>query len=136
MLGASPQNKNPGCPAYPRKQTVVYPDGTSDVGNVATIALTNLESASFYIPIGTWALKPFHVKTASARCEGVHWGAPAGGDSVIVTRISANTWHVTTQPAPKDSAVCKNTVNGRIVGTPLGEMPVDLQIVSSRDLRY
>ena len=134
LLGGNPRNADNGCTLYPRKYTVLYPDGGSDLVSGGTIAVTELQNGTFSIPVGTSALRGFHVQTASARCEGVHWGANAGGDKVIVTRTASDTWHVTTQPYPNDQAVCKNTVKRQIVGTPLGHMPMDLWIVSSRAL--
>lgn len=134
LLGGSPRDADPSCPSYPRKYTVLYPDSTSDVVSGGTMAVTQLQSATFSIPVGTSALRGFHVSTGSARCEGVHWGARAGGDKVVVTRTAPDTWHLTTQAFPYNQAVCKNTVKGSIVGTPLGHMPIDLWIVSSRAL--
>jgi len=107
LLAGSPSDADRNCPAYPRKHKVLYPDGTSDLVAGGTMAVTQLQSATFSIPIGSSALRGFHVSTGSARCEGVHWGARAGGDKVIITRTSADTWHVTTQAYPNDQAVCK-----------------------------
>jgi hypothetical protein len=134
LLAGSPRDADRKCASYPRKYTVLYPDGTSDLVAGGTMAVDELQSASFTIPVNSSALRGFHVSVGSARCEGVHWGARAGGDKVLVTRTSANTWHVTTQPYPNDQAVCKNTVGGQIVGSPLGHMALDLWIVSSRNL--
>ncbi len=132
LLTGTPRSADRTCASYPRKHTVLYPDGFSETGG--TIAVDEIQSATFSIPIGSSALRGFHVSAGSVRCEGVHWGSKAGGDSVVVTRTAANTWHITTQPYPNDRAVCKNTVNRVIVGSPLGSMPINLWVVASRNL--
>ncbi len=132
LLTGTPRSADRNCASYPRKHTVLYPDGFSETGG--TIAVDEIQSATFSIPIGSSALRGFHVSAGSVRCEGVHWGSKAGGDSVVVTRTAANTWHITTQPYPNDRAVCKNTVNRVIVGSPLGSMPINLWVVASRNL--
>jgi len=134
MLAGNPRTADRKCTSYPRKYTVFYPDGASDVVAGGTIAVEELQNAGFAIPVNSSALRGFHVSVGSARCEGVHWGARAGGDKVLVTRTSPSTWHVTTQAYPNNQAVCKNTVGGEIVGAPLGHMTLDIWIVSSRDL--
>jgi hypothetical protein len=118
------------CTSYPRKVIVLYPDGVSETIPGQAMALRQLQSQTYRIAIGSTAKRHFHVRTATARCEGVHWGAPVGGDSVLVTRTAANTWHVYTQPYPNDQAACKSSSGNTL----LGHMPVDLWIVSSTDL--
>jgi hypothetical protein len=128
--GSIPNAPNRSCALYPRKATVVYPDGTSDLVSGPLFSVRVLENAVTRIPIGATEKRWFHVRVGSARCDGVHWGGAVGGDSVLVTRVSARTWHVTTQAAPNDRAACKTTAGNYL----LGEMPVDLWVVSSRDL--
>jgi hypothetical protein len=129
--GSIPNAPNRTCAFYPRKATVAYPDGAVDVVSGPLFDVRALENSTTRIPIGATQKRGFHVRTSSARCDGVHWGtATVGGDSVLVTRASASTWHVTTQPAPNDRATCKNAAGNY----DLGEMPVDLWFVSSRDL--
>jgi hypothetical protein len=125
----NPKFSNPSCAYYPRRATVVYPDGTSDVSVGVFIRVAALQTSSFRIPVGSSAHRQFNVQTSSSRCQGVYWGG-LGGDSVTVSRTSSNTWHVTTQPYPRDNGSCKNTVHNKIVSTPLGHMPVDLWITS------
>lgn len=134
MDGGNPKYADRKCAYYPRKATVVYPDGSSDLVSGVEMVVSNLETASFFIPVGSSALKHFHVRTSSAKCDGVHWGSVSGGDSVIVTRTAANTWHVTTQAYPNDQAACKLISGTTTTWTVLGHMPVDLWIVSSRNL--
>jgi hypothetical protein len=126
----NPRYSDASCASYPRRATVVYPDGPPDVSVGVFIRVAALQTSSFRIPVGSSARRQFNVQTSSSRCQGVYWGG-LGGDSVVVTRTSSNTWHVTTQPFPNDNGSCKNTVHNKIVTTPLGHMPVDLWITSS-----
>lgn len=126
----NPKYSDASCAYYPRRATVVYPDGTSDVSVGVFIRVAALQTSSFRIPVGSSARRQFNVQTSSSRCQGVYWGG-LGGDSVIVTRTSLNTWHVTTQQPPNNNGACKNTVHNKIVSSPLGPMPVDLWITSS-----
>lgn len=129
MDGGDPRYADKKCSSYPRKMTVLYPDGLSETIPGAEVDLQALESSSFAIPVGSTALRHFHVRTSTTRCDGVHWGF-IGGDSVQVTRTAGNTWHVQTQPYPNDQAMCKNSSGNYL----LGHMPVDVWIVSSRTL--
>jgi hypothetical protein len=128
--GSNPSAKDRKCVYYPRKVNVLYPDGIAEVISGPLMSVRELESQTYLIPIGSTATRQFHVRTNTARCDGVHWGAPIGGDSVLVTRTAANTWHVYTQPYPNDQAACKQSTGNTL----LGHMPIDLWIVASRAL--
>ena len=130
MDGGNPRYSDRKCVSYPRRMTVIYPDGIQETIAGVLVSVNELESSTFLIPVGSSALRRFHVRTSSSRCDGVHWGGPVGGDSVLVTRTAADTWHVTTQAPPNDRAACKRTAGN----TPLGSMPLDLWVVSSRNL--
>ena len=127
--GGNPRFADRKCASYPRKMTVVYPDASSEVISGVEVAVQELETASYVIPVGSSALRHFHVRTSTTRCDGVHWGT-FGGDSAVVTRTATNTWHVQSQAYPNDQAACKNTAGNYV----LGHMPLDLWIVSSRAL--
>jgi hypothetical protein len=128
--GSNPSAKDRKCVHYPRKVTVLYPDGIAEVISGPLMSVREVESQTYLIPVGSTARRQFHVRTNTTRCDGVHWGAPIGGDSVLVTRTATNTWHVYTQPYPNDQAACKQSTGNTL----LGHMPVDLWIVSSRAL--
>jgi hypothetical protein len=128
--GSNPSASDRKCVYYPRKVTVLYPDGIAEVIPGPLMSVREVENQTYLIPIGFTATRQFHVRTNTTRCDGVHWGAPIGGDSVLVTRTAANTWHVYTQPYPNDQAACKRSTGNTL----LGHMPVDLWIVSSQAL--
>ena len=130
MVTGNPRFADRRCVSYPRRVTVVYPDNTSEVIAPVDLIVHQLQTTTFTIPVGTTALRHFNVRTSSARCEGVHWGGTTGGDSVQVTRVSANSWHVTTQPSPNNRAACRATSGNTV----LGEMNVDFWITSSTNL--
>jgi hypothetical protein len=127
--GGNPRYADKKCVNYPRKMSVFYPDGSSEVISGVEVAVQELETSSYVIPVGSAALRHFHVRTSTTRCDGVHWGT-FGGDSAMVTRTTTNTWHVQTQPYPNDQAACKNSAGNYV----LGHMPLDLWVVSSRAL--
>lgn len=59
LLGGSPRDADNSCAFYPRRYTVLYPGGGSDVVTAWTIAVTQLQNSSFSIPVGTSALRGF-----------------------------------------------------------------------------
>jgi hypothetical protein len=129
--GSNPTAKDRKCVYYPRKVTVLYPDGVAEVISGPLMSVSALENQTYLIPIGSTTPRHFHLRANSTRCDGVHWGGPVGGDSVLVTRTAADTWHVHTQPYPNDNAACKSSTGNAL----LGHMPIDLWIVSSRALQ-
>jgi hypothetical protein len=130
--GSNPSAKDRKCIYYPRKVTVLYPDGIAELISGPLMIVHELESQTYLIPIGSTARRHFNVRTNTTRCDGVHWGfgGPVGGDSVLVNRTAADTWHVYTQPYPNDQAACRRST----AYTLLGHMPIDLWIVSSHAL--
>jgi hypothetical protein len=128
--GSNPSAKDRKCIYYPRKVTIVYPDGFAEVIPGPLLSVSELENQTYLIPIGSTVTRHFHVRTNTTRCDGIHWGAPVGGDSVRVTRTAADSWHVYTQPYPNDNAACKRPTGNTL----LGHMPIDLWIVSGRAL--
>ena len=129
MQTDNPRFSDRKCAAYPRKVTFVYAAG--DAETITTFMnVRNVENTTTVIPINTTVTRVFSVNTT--RCGGLYWGNErqgvlVPGDSVLVTRTAANTWHVQTQPAPNDRAYCLN--NGQSY-----HMPVDFTVVTSRDL--
>jgi hypothetical protein len=122
--------KSTGCVA-PRHFTIVFPDGLTET-TTSFSNLRELENTTYAIPLGAPVLRAFHLGMSSTRCEGLAWSTLAGGvtvpgDSVIVTRTAADSWHIQSQPYPNNRAWCKP--NG-----PTYNMAVDFTITSSRPL--
>jgi hypothetical protein len=128
--GSNPSASDRKCVYYPRKVTVLYPDGIAEVIPGPEMIVHEVENQTYLIPIGSTATRHFNVRTNTTRCDGVHWGGPDGGDSVFVKRTAADTWHVQTQPYPNDRAACRRSTGSTL----LGHMPIDLWIVSSQAL--
>lgn len=130
MATSNPRYSDRKCADYPRTLTVVYPDGVTETGEVF-LNVRQLQNATFSIPVGTYAPRGFALNLGT-RCGRLLFaseqqGTPVGGDSVIVTRVAADTWRVQTRPAPDNRAYCLET----------GEsfnLSVDFTIVSSRPL--
>lgn len=128
----------PGTGKCGRTWTVNYPDGYTE-----TLAygggLQVLENSSYSIPIGGSDTRHFRFAPGGApsgnpvtgRCSqglvfGMYGNNPApGSDSVVVTRVDAQTWDVHSKPAPNDHAYCID--NGQLY-----EMQVAFRIVSSQ----
>ena len=124
-----------------RTWTVTYSDGFTE-----TLAygggLQVLENSVFSIPIGTSAYRHFRFAAGTgpsfnpvpSRCsQGLVFGEngknPAlGSDSVIVTRVDAQTWDVHSQAAPNDNAYCID--NGLLY-----EMQISFRIIANQPLR-
>lgn len=134
---ATIQTSNPTKGKCGRQFTIVYPDGYTE-----TLASFNnlnlLQNTTYSIPIGTTVMRrlvvnPGVLANNANRCGRLHFGVGplgdkgVGSDSVAVTRISASTWQVQSQPAPNDRAQCEN--NGQLY-----EMPVSFLVVSSYPL--
>jgi len=120
-----------------RHFTFVYPDGYSET-LPSFNNLRMIENTSYSIPIGTTVVRQLHmgedaISNIASRCGGLVWGygvqnnIAAGSDSVLVTRIDAQTWHVVSRPAPNNLAWCKST--GQLFA-----MAVDFTLVSNRPL--
>ena len=128
MQTDNPQYADRKCTKYPRKLTVDYGDGVVQQSTVF-INVRQVQSTTFVIPVGNSVKRGLHVN--ETRCGGLVWQAQLadgtstnGADSVQVTRTSASTWVVQTQPAPNDKAYCK--ADGRLY-----HVPVQFTIVSS-----
>lgn len=120
-----------------RTWTVTYPDDFTE-----TLAYSGgvqvLQNSVYSIPIGASALRHFRFATgggpsgnpAPGRCsQGLVFGPngnnPApGSDSVVVTRVNAQTWDIHSQAAPFDHAYCID--NGLLY-----EMQVSFRIIAS-----
>ena len=122
------------CSAWPRRITVVYPDGVQQTAPFRANLLA-LQTTSTSIPIGTTVRRGlnFVLASSSARCDVLRYAAiyqqtiPIAADSLDVTRIDAPTWEVATQPAPNDRAYCTTT----------GEsfsMPIRFRVIAGADL--
>lgn len=124
------------CAAWPRRITVVYPDGLQQTAPFR-LNLLALQTTTRFIPAGTMERRGlnFVLEHASARCDVLRYAAiyqqtiPIAADSLNVTRIDARTWEVASQPYPNDRAYCTTT----------GEsfhMPIRMRVTASRDLNY
>jgi hypothetical protein len=102
--------------------------------------LVQIENATYSIPVGATVKRQLHVTPSqlvgsnnSSRCGelifgyGVLHDIAAGSDSLVVTRVSANTWRAVSQAPPHTMAYCKNT--GQYFS-----MPVDFTIVTNQPL--
>jgi hypothetical protein len=131
MQTDNPKVTDRKCVAYPRKLTIVYPDGPSST-NAVFVNLRGIANTTYAIPIGSTVKRALHINIGDARCGALHWsnmysGSPVPGDSVLVTRVDARTWSVTSQPSPNDQAYCGNA------GTTI-HLPVSLTVISSYPL--
>ena len=137
MQTDNPTNKAHNCSAYPRKLHLILRD---DGGNVVTQATTtmfmnvhDLENTTDIIPIGGPPVLRGFALSEDPHCNGLRWTlvkpdqTPSGADQVLVTRTSANTWAVQTQPAPNDKAYCVG--DGQLY-----HVPVHLTVVTDRAL--
>jgi hypothetical protein len=124
------------CADYPRKLGMVLRD---DAGNVvaqlsssAYLNAYDVEATTNNIPIGSTVTHSFTLSN-DQRCSGLRWtlkmpdGTPSGADQVNITRTSASTWDVQTQPYPNDKAYC-------IGDARLYHVPVRFTIVADRAL--
>ncbi len=123
------------CPNYPRRLQLVLRD---DAGNIvkqfstgAYFNVYRVEDNTDLIPIGTTVLRSFTIAQTAGGCD-VWWKpllgdqvTPTGADQVNVTRTSATTWLVQTQPYPNDKAYC-------IADGHLYHVPVSFTIVASQ----
>lgn len=112
----------------------VYPDGTSELAQAypGVFNLTAIENATYSIPVGTTVTRHLNLGANTVRCAGIHFGVGqagkgVGSDSVLVTRVNATTWQVTSQAYPNDLAQCEST--GELM-----HFPVSFVVMSSRAL--
>jgi hypothetical protein len=127
-----PRAKDHTCLLYPRRFTVVFPDGLTET-TTSFSNIQQIENTTYAIPVGATVKRALHFGLAtSTRCDALVWsglaaGVPVAGDSVLVTRTALDTWHVQSQSAPDNRAFCKP--NG-----PIYNMSVEFTIRSSRPL--
>ena len=127
-----PRTKDRTCATYPRRIRIIFPDGFTETTHTGT-NLRFVENSTSSIPVGATVKRALHVGVGeSVRCEGLVWsanrtGTPVPGDSVLVTRLAEDRWHVQSQPYPNNRAYC--WPNG-----PAYNMTVELTVVSSRPL--
>jgi hypothetical protein len=129
--------QNRKCPDYPRKLGIVLRD---DGGNVVTQLSTTMfmnvhdvENTTDIIAVGS-AVRRGMTLSYDPHCNGLRWTlvmpdqvTPSGADQVNVTRTSANSWVVQTQPYPNDKAFCLGDGH-------LYHVPVNFTIVTDRPL--
>lgn len=119
-----------------RRFTVTYPDGATEsfrsFNNLRVLQTTSTVIAQGTSALRTLAINPSGLSNNPSRCGRLlfgqgNQGGGAGSDSVVVTRLGANTWEVESQAAPKNLALCENTGE-------LYAMPLRFRIVSSANL--
>lgn len=132
----NPRYSDRKCKDYPRTVTLTFPDGsvetTTMFGNVHEV-----RNGGFSIPVGSMVTRALNITTGGARCGVLKYRATGqagtflGGDEVLVTRLDAGTWDVSTQAddanGKHDRAYCDNT--GELLS-----MPLHFLIVSSTPL--
>lgn len=113
MQTNNPAYKDHRCASYPRKLLIDYGDGTTPQWSGVFVNLSDLQrdnDPADQIPVGTSRLRALHIQ--ETRCSRLQWstqlrdGTLTGADSVVVSRVSDDTWEVSTQPAPNDKAYC------------------------------
>jgi hypothetical protein len=127
---ATMQTATRKCPTYTRSLTFVYGDGVVAASTVF-VNVREIKNTTYAIPPGATVTRGLHMN--ETRCGGLVWqgtlydGTVTGADSVLVTRVAGDTWHVQSQPAPLDKAYCK-------ASGILYHIPVDLVVVSNHPL--
>jgi hypothetical protein len=110
MSTANPQGGGRKCDNYQRLLTVDYGDGVVQSVTVF-LNVRQIANTTYQIPLGTTVSRTMGMN--ETRCDGLVWtsilldGTLTGGDSVKVTRTSANSWLVETQPYPANKAYCR-----------------------------
>lgn len=107
----NPANQDRKCSAYPRKVTIEYAPGDVESSTVF-INVREIANTTYQIPIGTTVRRALLI--GGTRCDGLRFtaltdGIDTGADSVNVTRASADTWLVESQPYPDNEAYCRLT---------------------------
>lgn len=134
MQTDNPTYKDRKCAHWPRRITVVYPDGRQETGPLFS-NLHALQTNTSSIPIGATVRRPLNINLSltSSRCDVLRYASiyqntqVIDADSIEVTRIDARTWEVASQPPPNDRAWC--TTNGESY-----HMPVRFRVIASQDL--
>jgi hypothetical protein len=113
------------CANYPRKISIDYGDGTAPQWTTIFMNVRDLQRDNVLadqMPVGTTRLRGLNIQ--DTRCGAfVYMGTMAdgtstnGADSVLVTRTSATTWLVQSQPAPNDKMYCKG--DGKLYHVPV-----------------
>jgi hypothetical protein len=130
MNTEDPAYRNRKCPDYPRMLTVDFGNGTV---RTTTVFLNVFAVQNDFSKIDVGNTVKRAMGLGGAGCDGLAWravlqdGTITGADSVLVTRTSARTWTVQTQPAPNDRARC--AADGQLY-----HIPVHFTITASRDL--
>lgn len=123
------------CSAWPRRLTIIYPDGGTAETAAFFANLNALQTTTASIPMGRTERRSLNLNLslASSRCDVLRYAAiyqgtqPIDADSVEVTRIDARTWEVASQPYPNDRAYCTTTGESY-------HLPVRFRVIASRDL--
>lgn len=126
------KGKNPCARSF----TLHYPDGFTETLQSFN-NLRKLQNTDTVIPIGATVTRQLILNPSvmgPSRCGRLLWGegdfgGGVGSDSVLVTRLDERTWHVESQPPPKNKAWCRD-MDGALLDMP----PVSFRIVSDRDL--
>jgi len=125
------------CKDYPRQMGIVL---RNDAGTIVTqlssvvfMNVHDVENTTDQIPVGSTVARNLTL-SEDPHCNGLRWTlfmrdqvTPSGADQVNVTRTSANTWLVQTQPYPNDKAFCLG--DGQLY-----HVPVSFTVVSDRPL--
>jgi hypothetical protein len=135
MQTNNPTFRDRKCVAYPRTMTLAYSDGVTETIPVF-MNLRQVQNTTTSIPVGTTVKRAFSINpTQATRCDILLWaterlnapGVLLPADSVLVTRVAADTWHVQSQPYPANRAYC-TTLDRSF------NMSLDFTIVASRPL--
>jgi len=125
------------CRDYPRKLHLILRDdlGATVVQLSSTVFMNvhDVENTTDQIAVGSTALRGLTLGE-DPHCNGLRWTlvmpdqvTPSGANQVNVTRTSANSWRVQTQPYPNDKAYC-------LGDSRLYHVPVDFTVVADRPL--
>ena len=123
------------CASYPRKMTLAFSDGVAETIPIF-MNVRQVQNTVAWIPVGATVKRAFAINpTQRTRCDILIWsrerqsdpGVEFPGDSVLVTRMAADTWRVQTQPYPDNRAYC-TTLDRSF------NMSLDFTIVTNRPL--
>ena len=125
MQTDNPTASDKKCVAYgpsvwPRTVTIDYGDGSES--NPGTINVHDLGSV-----VGT-QLRWLGMSLSSGRCDRLQFGGPYGGDSVWVTVTGTGSWHVYSQAAPRNTAVCVTSSGNTTATQTYAGMNVDFVV--------
>ena len=131
----NPKFSDRKCAFYPRTMTLAYSDGFTETIPVF-MNVRQIANTTYSIPIDSTVKRAFAINpTQNTRCDVLIWtqerlnepGVLLPADSVNVTRVSADTWHVQSQPFPDNRAWCTTLEQSF-------HMSVDFTIVTNRPL--